>query len=375
MKVEFYKHNLTREDKEECMKVLDSTFLTTGGVAKEFETKFAKYLATNYALGLTSCTSALFLGLKYFDIKEGDEVITAPMSFIASANSVEHCGATPVFADVEPGTGNINTDLIERAITAKTKAIIPVHLYGQMCDMEKVKAIADKHNLKIIEDACHSLEGSRNGIKPGQLGDAACYSFYATKNLTSGEGGAITCNDPNMYDWLLKARLHGMSKSAADRYTSRYQHYDMELLGYKFNLSNIQASLLVHQLDRLEEYLQRKEAIAQAYNEGFRNNPGIRVPCVLPNTKHARHLYTIWVKPEKRDEYMHKIQEAGIAVAVNFRAIHLMSYYKDKYNYKKGAFPNAELIGDSTITLPLYPKLTDSEVEYVIEKVNEVVTE
>ena len=372
MKIEFYKHNLTQDDKDECMKVLDSVFLTTGSVTKEFEIKFANYISTNYALGLTSCTSALFLALKYFDIKAGDEVITVPMSFIASANSIEHCGAKPVFVDVEPSTGNINCDLIENAITPKTKAIIPVHLYGQMCDMEKIHSIAKKNNLKIIEDACHCIEGSRNGIRPGQLGDAACYSFYATKNLTSGEGGAITCNDSLMYDWLLKARLHGMSKSAADRYTSRYQHYDMELLGYKFNLSNIQASLLVHQLTRLDEYLQRKETIAASYDEGFKKNPNITIPSVLSGTKHARHLYTIWVDPNQRDKYMHTMQEAGIACAVNFRAIHLMTYYKNKYNYSKGNFPISETIGDSTITIPFYPQLNDTEVEFVIKTINSI---
>jgi UDP-4-amino-4-deoxy-L-arabinose-oxoglutarate aminotransferase len=334
MKIEFYKHNLSHEDKEECRKVLDSIFLTTGDVAREFETRFAQYQGTNYTVGLTSCTLALFLGLKYFDIKEGDEVITSPMSFIASANCIEHCGARPVFVDVEQATGNIDCDLIEKAITPRTKAILPVHLYGQMCEMDKIKSIAERHNLKVIEDACHCVEGSRNGIRPGQLGDAACYSFYATKNLTSGEGGAITCNDAQMYDWIVKARLHGMSKSAADRYTGKYQHYDMEFLGYKCNMSNIQAALLVRQLDRLDEYWTRKEEIARIYDEGFRCNPNVELFRVRPNTKHGRHLYTIRVKPEKRDEYMHKLQESGVACAVNFRAIHLMSFYREKYSYK-----------------------------------------
>ncbi len=372
MKIEFYRHNLTEEDKDECRKVLDSLFLTTGGTVKEFETKFATYLGANHAIAVTSCTAALHLALQYFNIGPGDEVITTPMTFIATANTIEYCGAKPVFVDVEPDTGNMDAEKIEAAITPKTKAIVPVHLYGQMCDMAKIKAIADKYTLKVIEDAAHCIEGSRNGVKPGQLSDMACFSFYATKNLACGEGGAITCNDPAMYDWLLKARQHGMSKSAADRYTVRYQHYDMEFLGFKYNLSNIAAALLLHQLDRLEGYLREKEMIAQKFNRGFNKNSGISLPSVLPNSKHARHLYTIWVDPASRDSYMQQMQEAGIGIAVNFRSVHLMNFYTSRYGYKRGDFPNSEKIGDSTITIPLYPKLTDEETDHIVESVNRI---
>jgi dTDP-4-amino-4,6-dideoxygalactose transaminase len=373
MKIEFYRHNLTKEDKAACMSVLDSLFLTTGETVKNFEVKFAKYMDADYTVGLTSCTAALHLALAYFDIGNGDEVITTPMTFIATANTIEYCGAKPVFVDVEPHTGNMDAEKLEKAITPRTKAIIPVHLYGQMCDMKKIKAIADKYNLKVIEDAAHCVEGTRDGIKVGQLSDMTCYSFYATKNLACGEGGAITCNDKNIYEWLMKARQHGMSKSAADRYSVRYQHYDMEFLGFKYNLSNIAASLLINQLDCLDEYLNQKETIAQYYNEGFKHNNCLHVPMVLPQSKHARHLYTIWVHPEKRDEYMNHLQEAGLGVAVNFRALHLMSFYVNKYGYKKGDFPNCETIGDSTITLPFYPRLSKEEIQYIIDSVNNVV--
>ena len=375
MKIEFYRHNLNEDDKAECMKVLDSLFLTTGETVKNFEAKYAKYMGANHAIALTSCTAALHLALKYFNIGEGDEVITTPMTFIATANTIEYCGAKPVFVDVEPATGNMNADLLEQAITPRTKAIVPVHLYGQMCDMKKIRAIADRHGLKVIEDAAHCIEGVRDGIRPGQLSDMVCHSFYATKNLACGEGGAITCNDPAMNEWLLKARQHGMSKSAADRYSVKYQHYDMEFLGYKYNLSNIQASLLVHQLDRLEGYLEQKEAIARRYDEGFKQNKAICKPAVLPASKHARHLYTIWVDPAKRDQYMHQMQEAGLGVAVNFRALHLMDFYVTKYGYQRGAFPHCEAIGDATITIPFYPRLTNEEVEYIIDSVNNIVTD
>jgi len=295
------------------------------------------------------------------------------MSFIATANTIEYCGAKPVFVDVEESTGNINADEIEKAVTSATKAVVIVHLYGQMCDMKKIRFIADKNRLKVVEDCAHCIEGARDNIKPGELADISCYSFYATKNITCGEGGAAACNDDDIYNWLAKARLHGMSKNAIDRYTKKYEHYDMEFLGHKCNMNNIAASLLVHQLDKIEDFRKRKEEIAMLYDSGFKSNSNIRRPNVLDSTKHARHLYTIWVNSEKRDEYMHGLQERGVGVAVNFRPIHLMKYYREKYGYKLGDLPISERIGSMTITLPFYPKLSNEEIEYVIKSVNEVV--
>jgi len=370
MNVDFYKHNLNAKDKKECVAVLNSLFLTTGSIVGQFEERFAKYTGNEYAVGVSNCTDALYIALKYFGVKKDDEAITTPLSFIATANVIEYCGAKPIFVDVEPTTGNIDADRIEGKITRRTKVIIIVHLYGHMCDMKKIRAIADKHKLKVIEDSAHCIEGKRDGIKPGQVGDIACFSFYATKNITSGEGGALTCNDKKIYEWLKKARLHGMSKNAADRYTKKYEHYDMEFLGFKANMTNIQAALLLHQLERIEGFLARKERISQTYNRGLRDNKDVGIPGVLPNTKHARHLYTIWVDSRKRDVIMHKLQDAGIGVAVNFRPIHLMSYYANKYGYKPGSFPIAEKIGASTITIPLYPKLKRAEISYVIQTIN-----
>lgn len=369
-KIEFYKHNLNSKDKQELLETLNSLFLTTGEKVKEFETMFARYLGSKYSVGVTSCTEALFLSLKGLGITQGDEVITTSMSFIASANAIEYCKAKPVFVDVEEETGLINPGSIEKKITTKTKAILVVHLYGQMCDMKKIKKIARKYKLKIIEDCAHCVEGERDGIKPGQISDAACFSFYATKNLTSGEGGAIVTNNKSLYNWLLKARQHGMSKSAIDRYSKKYEHYDMEFLGYKSNMTNLQAALLINQLKRLDSLLSKKEKIASIYNKGFSGNENIIIPAVLPNIKHARHLYTIQVDPKKRDELIIKLQEKKIGVAVNFRPIHLMKYYRNKYDYKKGDLPVTERIGASTITLPFYQKLEPEEIEYIIKTVN-----
>jgi dTDP-4-amino-4,6-dideoxygalactose transaminase len=217
LKVEFYKHNLGAEENQKVLECLSGIFLTTGQYVKDFESRFAQYLGLKHVIGLTSCTAALHLSLLGLDIGPGDEVITTPMTFIATANAILYVGATPVFIDIDPQTGLMDPHLIEAAITPSTKAIIPVHLYGQMCDMKAISGIARKHNLKIIEDCAHCVEGIRDGVRPGQLSDAACYSFYATKNLTCGEGGAVGCNDDRLAERILLLRQHGMSKSAADR--------------------------------------------------------------------------------------------------------------------------------------------------------------
>jgi dTDP-4-amino-4,6-dideoxygalactose transaminase len=372
MKIDFFKHNVNKVDINNVVRVLQTIFLTTGEDVSDFEKELAAYTGNKYAIGVTSCTDALFLAAKYLGFKPGDEVITTPMSFIATANVIEYCGATPVFVDVEADTGNIDASLIEAAITKKTKGIILTHLYGQMCDMKKISSIAKKHNLKVIEDAAHCIEGTRDGVKVGELSDAACYSFYPTKNITSGEGGAVSTNNQDMYEWLKSARSHGMSKNAADRYTKRYQHYDMEFLGYKCNMTNIQAALVINQLKRIDSLLDKREKVAQKYNRGFSKNSNISIPKVKSNSKHARHLYTIWVKPAERDSLLSKLGDAGIGVAVNFRTIHLMKYYREKYGYLPGSFPIAEHIGNSTITLPFYPKLSGNEIDQVIKTVNQL---
>jgi len=371
MKIDFYKHNLTQQDIDNAVKVMNSLFLTTGETVAEFESKFSRYVGCRYAVGVTSCTAAMQLSLLALGIGPGDEVITTPMTFIASTNAVLHAGATPVFVDVDRETGNIDAGLIEGAITGKTRAILPVHLYGQLCDMKRIKGIADKHHLAIIEDAAHAVEAVRDGVKPGCLSDAACFSFYATKNITSGEGGAVSTNSEDIADTLKKLRLHGMSKGAADRYSKRYEHYDMELLGWKYNMDNIQAALLLNQIDNIERNLATREEICKTYEQAFDGVPGVTCMKVLPGSRSARHLFTILVPPDKRDTVLGRLQDRGIGVAVNFRAVHLMSYYRQHYGYKRGTFPVAEEIGDSTITLPMYPKLTVEEIEYVINGVKE----
>jgi dTDP-4-amino-4,6-dideoxygalactose transaminase len=371
MKVEFYKHNLEPEDIQRVVAVLNSLFLTTGPVTRDFEQQFAAALGVKHALGVMSCTHALFIAIKALDIGPGDEVITTPMSFMATSNACVEAGARPVFVDIEPDTGNIDANLVEAAITPRTRAILPVHLYGQMCDMRRLRAIADKHKLAIIEDCAHCIEADRDGVRPGQLGDIACFSFYATKNITSGEGGAVTTNDERLADAMRVLRLHGMTKDALNRYQSGYKHYDMERLGCKANLSDIQAALLIGQLQRMHALRDRREEICRRYERAFAHVNGVSFPRLLPNSKSARHLFTIHVDPAKRDALLARLQHKQIGVAVNFNPIHLLTFYRKSFGYQGGEFPRAERFGASTITLPMYPKLTDEEIDYVIESVKE----
>jgi len=373
MKVQFFFHNIEEEDIRNTRSVLESVFLTTGETVSDFEESFASFIESKHCIGLTSCTAALHLALLAWGIGPGDEVITTPMSFCATSNAIMHAGARPVFADVESNTGNINADLLESAITIKTRAILPVHLYGQMCDMQKIHDIARKHNLVVIEDAAHCIEGQRDGIKPGQLSHAACFSFYATKNITSGEGGAITTNDSEKSELFKMLRNHGIDRSAADRYTKQYRHWDMPILGWKYNMDNIQASLLIGQLERIEKLWERRNQLWHLYENRFNAIKGVDILETVPNSKHARHLFTILVDPDKRDSVLWKLQEQGIGVAVNYRPIHLLKYYQNSFGYKEGAFPVAEDIGRRTISLPLYPKLEDQKIEYVINTVIRIV--
>lgn len=371
-KVEFYRHALTEEDIAAVVETLRSVFLTTGPRAGTFEERFAEYLGVEHTASVSSCTSALYLCLKALNIGPGDEVITTPMTFIATSNAILHAGATPVFVDVEPDTGNIDAHLVERAITSRTRAVIPVHLYGLMADVVQLHDICRRHHLMLIEDAAHATEAVRDGFRPGQLGQAACFSFYATKNLTCGEGGAVATNDAVLAQSIKRLRSHGMSKEAATRYTGRYQHWDMLTLGYKANLSDINAALLVGQLPRLAAQLERREAIAQRYEAAFSEMPGVGFPVVRDGATSARHLFTIWVDPDRRDACLWELQDQGIGVAVNYRAVHLLAYYRAEFGFQPGDFPHAEAIGARTLTLPLYPSMTDEDVDAVIDAVRRV---
>jgi UDP-4-amino-4-deoxy-L-arabinose-oxoglutarate aminotransferase len=371
MKIEFFRHNIGQEDIDRVNEVLRSIFLTTGQVVGEFESAFSAYLGVRHAIGVTSCTAALHLSLLALNIGPGDEVITTPMSFCATANAVLHAGARPVFVDVEQETGNLNADLIEAAITERTRAILPVHLYGQMCDMKKIRALADRYRLSIIEDAAHAIESARDGVRVGELSDAACFSFYATKNITSGEGGAVTTNSEPLAESLRMLRQHGINKGAADRYTKRFEHWDMPLLGWKYNMDNIQAALLIGQLRRIEDLLQNRDRNWAAYENALQGVGDIELLKTLPGVRHSRHLFTALVPSGKRDDLLWRMQNRDVGVAVNYRPIHLLKYYRETYGYCEGAYPVAEDIGRRTISLPFYPSLDEKTISFVGQTVKE----
>lgn len=372
MKVEFYKHNLGEEEISEAVKVLKSLFLTTGKYVDDFEKALAKYLNTKYAVGLTSCTGALHLALLAAGVGPGDEVITTPMSFVATSNSICMTGATPIFVDVEKDTGNIDTNLIKKAITKKTKAILPVHLYGQMADMKKILSIANKNKLKVIEDSAHALEAERDGIKPGQKSFGSCCSFYATKSITSAEGGAFTTNNHDVAKFVKKLRSHGITNELAQRVRTGLKTYDVDTLGWKYNMDNLQAAILLHQIKKISKQWGRREKIAQKYRKAF-SKYGIEMPREYTNSKHGRHIFPIWTSPKKRNTTLDYLNSKGVGAVINYPAIHLFTFYRNM-GFKEGMFPNTEEIASREISLPLYSKLNDNEIEYVIKIVSRAVS-
>lgn len=368
MKVEFFKHNLGNRENASVRRVLRTLYLTTGDSVDEFEKGLSRYLGARHSVGLTSCTEAMHLALLAAGIKEGDEVITTPMSFVATANAVLMTGATPVFVDVERDTGNINADLIEKAITKKTKAILPVHLYGQMVDMKKILSIARKHKLKVIEDAAHALEAARDGIRPGTRSFGACFSFYATKSITCGEGGAFATNDAKVASLIRQLRSHGITSELAQRERTGVKRYDVNVAGWKCNMNNIQAALLIPQLKRIERIRDLRAAVAQRYSAAF-SKMGVEMPKTLPKAVHGHHLFPIWVEPKKRDATLEYLNSHNVGAVINYPSIHLFSLYRKKFGFRKGDFPISEHIAASAISLPLYSKLKNEEVDYVIEQV------
>jgi UDP-4-amino-4-deoxy-L-arabinose-oxoglutarate aminotransferase len=365
--IPFFRHDLGQAELDALAEVIAGPILTTGEFVERFEKRFAAYLGARRAVGVTSCTAALHLALLDLGVGPGDEVITTPLTFIATATAVEQVGATPVFVDVEPATGNLDVSAVEAAITPRTRALLPVHLYGQMCDMRALRAIADRHGLGLVEDAAHCVEGVRDGVRPGALSEAVCFSFYATKNLTCGEGGAIATNDEARADRLRLLRLHGMNKSGADRQREGYQHWDMVCFGWKYNMDNFDAALLLPQLDRLDANLKRREELAALYESLLAPVSGLTLPATLPGVRHARHLFPVWLSDGRRDEIVAGLQQEKIGVVVNYRAIHLLTYFRERYGHARGRFPVAERIGDATVSLPFFPGLRTAEVERVVE--------
>ncbi len=383
-RVDFYRHQLGEDEAREWRKVLDTTFLTLGPQVGTFERELGAYLIRGResaeaprVVGTSSCSMGLLLALRAHDVGPGDEIITTPMTFAATANAILHLGAAPVFVDVEPDTGLIDPNAVRAAIGPKTKGLMPVHLYGQLADMRALRALADRHHLFIVEDSAHGIEIERDGIRPGELGDAAVFSFYATKNLTCGDGGAIATKHAHIADRLVRLRNHGVSKSAADRHGGQYQHWDLIELGYKANLTDLDASLLRVQLSKSEAKREQREQIARYYEAhlleavpALSSLSGCGVPGLIARRgRSSHHLFTLHAPLGQRDALLSHLGEHGIGTAVNYRAIHLLTYLQERLHLSRGTFPIAEEIGDRTISIPMFPTLEHSEADRVVDVV------
>ncbi len=351
--------------------VLRSSWVGTGPQTASFEDHFAQYVGAKHAVAVNSCTAALHLSLLAAGVKPGDEVITTPLTFAATANVILHCGATPVFVDVDRRTMNLEPNRVEDAVTQRTKAIMPVHFAGRPCDLDALHEIAERRGLIVVEDAAHCIEGAYHGRKIGSISPLTCFSFYVTKNMTTAEGGMVTTNDAELASQMKMHALHGLSRDAWRRFgDDGYRHYEVMYPGFKYNMTDIQAAIGLCQLTRLEERLERREEIWRRYDEAFSD-----LPCWTPappeaQTRHARHLYTLVLDIERlgqsRDEVMQQLHDLGVGTGVHYRAVHLHQFYRNKFGFVPDDYPEASWISDRTLSLPLSAKLRSEEVERII---------
>lgn len=362
---------------EACLR---SGWLGTGPRVARFEQDFATYkgLTPSLVAGLNSCTAALHVSMVAADLEPGAEIITTPLTFCATVNSILHAGLTPVLADVDPLTQNIDPAAIEAAITPRTRAILPVHFAGRPCEMHPIMAIAHKHNLMVIEDCAHAIETEYHGRKAGTFGDFGCFSFYVTKNVVTGEGGMIVGHDEAMIARARMLALHGMSKDAWHRFSDAgYRHYQVVECGFKYNMMDMQAAIGIHQLARVEQNWNRREAIWNRYMQAFADLPiGLPSP-PAPGTRHAYHLFTIMVDEAScgisRDTFLDAMNTHGIGTGVHYLAVPEHPYYQQRFGWRPEHWPNATRIGRQTISLPLSPKLTDADVERVIAATRRII--
>jgi dTDP-4-amino-4,6-dideoxygalactose transaminase len=377
------------EEEREVIDTIRSGWITTGPKAKRFETEFAEYVGARHALALAHCTGALHLALWALGIGAGDEVITTPFTFTATAEVLGYLGAKPVFVDVDPDTFNIDPARIEEALSngrhKKVRAIEPVHFAGHPCDMDRILAIARRHNLKVVEDAAHAVGASchmegRGMTKIGTIGDLTCFSFYATKNFTSAEGGAITTADDALAEKIAVASLHGMNKDAWKRYDKTGSwFYEIHDTGFKYNLSDVHAAIGLAQLKRSDEFMRRRTEIANAYIDAFKNEDALQVPHVEPGVEHAWHLYVLRLWPERlrigRNQFVELLRERGVGTSVHCIPLHTMDFYQKTYGYRTGDFPVAEDIYSRCLSLPIYAAMSAEDVSYVVDTVRELVRE
>ena len=367
--VPFSLPELGEEEEKEVIDTMRSGWLTTGPKTKKLEEMIADYVGAKHCIAVNSCTAALHLSLVGLGIGEGDEVTTSPITWPSTANVIVHAGATPVFVDIEKDTLNIDPSKIEEKITSKTKAIIPVHMAGQPCDMDKISKIAKKHKLIVIEDAAHAVGAEYKGKKIGSISKSTCFSFYPIKNMTTVEGGAVVTDDDEFAERVRVLSLHGVSSDAWKRYSQQgsTKHHEVVEPGFKYNMSDIQASFGLHQIEKLDNFIERRREITEIYNNYFKGIPEIITPeDVSYPTLNARHLYVVQLNLENlkidRDSFMEALKKENVGVGIHFRSLHLQKYYKERFDFNNEDFPNASYVSDRILSLPLYPGLDFNKV-------------
>ena len=369
---------IQQEEIDAVVKCLQSGWIGTGPIVAEFEKNFADFKGVQDAAAVNSCTAAIQLSLIASDIKNDDEVITTAMTFCSTVNAIINVGATPILIDVDSQTQNINVQLIEEKITSKTRAIIVVHFAGQVCEMDEVLSLAKKYNLKVIEDCAHAIESSYNGKPAGTLGDFGCFSFYSTKNITTVEGGMVVAKQKKDLDKIRVLSLHGMDKDAWSRYSNfGYKHYDVIFSGFKYNLTDVQASIGIEQLKKIDNFYSIRTKIWDYYQNELTNCP-VTLPIYKKNllNVHSHHLFTIQIdenyKNVDRDDFIFKMKEKGIGVGVHYKSIPSFSYYRSRFNWKSENWPISKKIGNTTVSLPLSPKLCHKDTERIVEAVKKI---
>jgi dTDP-4-amino-4,6-dideoxygalactose transaminase len=375
----FHRPSFGPEEEAEVVETLRSGWVTMGPKTHRLEAAFRELLDVPHAVAVSSCTAAIHLALIGLGIGAGDEVVTTPLSFATTANVLVHVGAVPVFADVDPETLNLDPAAAAKRIGPRTKAIMPVHLHGHPCDMDALRGLADRHGLVMIEDAAHAIEATYRGRKIGADSAAAAFSFYATKNITTGEGGMLVTRRKALAEQAEILRLHGMSRDAWKRYGAEgFRHWDILLPGYKYNLSDIHAAVGLAQLPKLEGFWAERKRLFARYDRLLANFPEVIRPVVRTEVRSAYHLYNIRVKTEElrwtRDQVMGAIQAENIGLGVHFRALHLHPYYREHYGFSRGLCPTAEAASDRLFSLPLYPGLRDADLQDVVTAVAKVLT-
>lgn len=370
---------VTEEDAEEVKKTLLSDYITCGPKVDEAERMLCEYTGAKYAVVVSNCTAALHLAAAVAGIGQGDELITTPLTFMASANCALYCGGRPVFADINPDTYNIDPDSIEAHITPNTKAVVAVDFTGQVVEADRIREICKKHNLVFIEDAAHSIGSSYDGKKVGSIADMTCFSFHPVKTVTCGEGGAILTDNKEYYEKLLLLRSHGMEHDENKMLEGPHEgiwYYEQQMLGFNYRMTDIQASLLCSQLKKIDSFVVRRKEIVAKYDEAFKDIPEIIVQKNTPKSDTSRHLYIIQLDLDKlnctRRQFFDAMSAENIQCQVHYVPVYWFPYYKS-LGYKEGLCPNAEKVYKGIMSIPLYPRLTDKDVDDVIHAVKKIV--